>query len=190
LSNPPIIPVPDQNPKQSKISHYFRSIERGSILVCSSLNRVILQHPRGNLETVYPKILLFFAMKKWISERRYKEAYIEIRRHKLDMNLLVDIDQHKFVDYLSSGDFCRDFRKIDFVNLIIEGLQPGLAEDLKFVLSESEIGDRNKYILEQWSGNKVDYLCDAMRSAMNVEKEYFMLCIIMTYAKKTKPELK
>lgn len=96
LNNSPIIPVPDQSQKSSKISHYFRSIERGSVLVCSAQNRVVLQHPRGNLEAVYPKILLFFALKSWIAEGRYKDAYVEIRRHKLDMNLLVDIDQPKF----------------------------------------------------------------------------------------------
>lgn len=76
------------------------------------------------------------------------------------------------------------------MNLIIEGLQPALAEDLKFVFSEAEIGEKHKFILDSWSGNKVDFICDAMRAAMNTEKDYFILSIIMTYAKKTKPELK
>lgn len=39
-----------------------RDIEMGSIIVCSSGNTVTLLHPRGNLETISPRILVLDAI--------------------------------------------------------------------------------------------------------------------------------
>lgn len=45
-----------------------RSVERGSKIVTISGFKVILQMPRGNIETVYPRLLMFKALREMLSE--------------------------------------------------------------------------------------------------------------------------
>jgi elongator complex protein 1 len=49
-------------------------IERGSRIVCCSDGRVVFQLPRGNLETIYPKIVSLYRVKDCIDHREYLKA--------------------------------------------------------------------------------------------------------------------
>lgn len=51
---------------------------------------------RGNLEGIYPKVIMIDQVQKHISNKNYSLAFQAIRTHKLDFNLLTDIDPELF----------------------------------------------------------------------------------------------
>ena len=68
----------DCNPK-NKLSDYetrdtlnHRLTERGSKIIAVTEGRVVFQLPRGNLEGVYPKIIMIDRVKKCLESRRYR----------------------------------------------------------------------------------------------------------------------
>ncbi|TMW64229.1 hypothetical protein Poli38472_012851 [Pythium oligandrum] len=76
-----------------------RVIERGARLVAVIGDRasVILQMPRGNLEGVAPRLLVLSLTVKHIQRYEYVQALEMCRRHRLDLNLLVDYDIEGFL---------------------------------------------------------------------------------------------
>lgn len=69
-----------------------RLIEKGAQLIGhepgSRGARVWLQMPRGNLEQFSPRELLLERLNVLIEQREYRDALIEMRRHRIDMNLI------------------------------------------------------------------------------------------------------
>lgn len=77
-----------------KPSEQSREIERGSLLVSvmSSKMAVVLQAPRGNIETIYPRMLVLGVVRESISQLRYHDAFEACKVHRIDMNILYDLD--------------------------------------------------------------------------------------------------
>lgn len=77
-----------------------RNVEKGSRLVAVSGQRLVMQIvPRGNLETINPRLLMFTHIHSLIQKRDYHTAFSLLRTHKLDMNLLFDLDPQYFLDH-------------------------------------------------------------------------------------------
>ncbi|CAH7686311.1 IKI3 family-domain-containing protein [Phakopsora pachyrhizi] len=77
-----------------------RAVERGSVIVaCSpSAMKIILQMPRGNLETIYPRpMVLRWICLNLLGEGRWAEAFLQCRKHKIEFNILVDFDRTRFL---------------------------------------------------------------------------------------------
>jgi elongator complex protein 1 len=70
----------------------LRTIERGAQIVTVSKVNLVLQMPRGNLETIYPRLLVLNLISELIEERKYGEAFELIRKHKINTNYLYDAD--------------------------------------------------------------------------------------------------
>ncbi|TKR96983.1 hypothetical protein L596_010918 [Steinernema carpocapsae] len=75
-----------------------RAVERGAMLVCLDDTRVWMQMPRGNLELIHHRCLLIHKLKKLLDTHDYREATVEMRRQRVDMNLLYDHDPEVFLD--------------------------------------------------------------------------------------------
>ena len=58
---------------------------------------VVLQMPRGNLETIYPRALVVAGIRKNIDEREYDKAFFACRSHRVDMNILHDYHPKQFL---------------------------------------------------------------------------------------------
>lgn len=58
-----------------------RSVERGARIVTVSGFKVILQMPRGNIETLYPRLLMFKALREMLSADppSYHQAFRMVR---------------------------------------------------------------------------------------------------------------
>jgi elongator complex protein 1 len=71
-----------------------RLIERGANIIGhepgATGTKCILQMPRGNLEAFYPRDLLVERTKTLIDRKDYRNALKEMRRHRLNMNLIFD----------------------------------------------------------------------------------------------------
>ncbi|OWZ03547.1 Elongator complex protein 1 [Phytophthora megakarya] len=80
-----------------------RSIERGALLVATMGQRasVIVQMPRGNLECISPRLLVLALVIQQIQAREYVAALEISRRHRLDLNILVDFNAQAFLQRFS-----------------------------------------------------------------------------------------
>ena len=90
--------LPKFLPSDDSKSLSLRMVERGSLIICCSEGRVIFQLPRGNLETVFPKVVTLYRVKDCIDHCDYLKALELARTHKLDLNLLFDLNPRQFVE--------------------------------------------------------------------------------------------
>lgn len=77
-----------------------RPIDRGSIIIGAIPGDValVLQAPRGNLETVCPRPVVFEAIDKFARRADYFNAFKLCRRQRVDMNHIVDADYTLFLE--------------------------------------------------------------------------------------------
>lgn len=80
----------------------IRPIDRGSTIVAGLHGdvRVVLQAPRGNLETVAPRPVVLRRVHSLAKAREYRDAFLLSRRQRIDMNILVDADFDGFLESL------------------------------------------------------------------------------------------
>lgn len=111
-----------QTPDAIKIDERVRQIERGSIIVSAvpSTYSVILQAPRGNLETVCPRIMVLSAVRKYIQQKNYKDAFLTCRVHRIDLDILHDYDPKLFFDNLEL--FVKQIEKVSHLDLFVSCL--------------------------------------------------------------------
>lgn len=76
--------------------------------------------PRGNLEGVQPRILLLKAVVKLIKRSKFGKAFKLLRTHKLDINLLYDVDPENFIAKIDR--FVKQVKKVDYLNLFVNAL--------------------------------------------------------------------
>lgn len=78
-----------------------RMIERGAKLVAVVGDRanVIVQMPRGNLECVAPRLLVLARTIQHLEQLEYVAALEMCRKHRLDLNLLVDYNPQAFLQH-------------------------------------------------------------------------------------------
>lgn len=104
-----------------------RRIERGGRLVTSVPHdsRTILQMPRGNLETIQPRVLSLVIIGEFLDAHLYRKAFDLLRKQRINLNLLVD---HNPVDFLAHiPEFIDDIDNIQWLNLFLSDL---LNEDV------------------------------------------------------------
>jgi elongator complex protein 1 len=173
--------------------HSMRNIERGSDIICLTGQRLVMEMPRGNLEVIYPKLLMFYEIQRLIKkERNFMAAYKEIRRHKLDMNLIVDVCPKIFKEEVENGNIMKTFRKTDDINLILNSLEKEVSPDLSYITSSEELQTIKNFVelvSRPYGENKVNYICHLLRDSMNKEQDHFILSIIMTYTRQQPPQL-
>ncbi|KAJ3966250.1 IkappaB kinase complex IKAP component [Lentinula raphanica] len=103
-----------------------RRVERGSrIVVCipSSMS-LVLQMPRGNLETINPRPLVFEVIRQELNAGEYRDAFFSCRKHRIDLNFLVQHNETAFLERLDS--FIEQIHEVDHLNLFLTNLGRGL----------------------------------------------------------------
>ncbi|SCV71454.1 BQ2448_3042 [Microbotryum intermedium] len=123
-----------------------RAVERGSriVTVVESSTTLVLQMPRGNLETICPRPLVLRIVRheldryvgalaftvlmlsqsslRLLSSRcHYRTAFLTCRRHRIDLNILYDHKPSTFRAQLS--DFVTQVKEVDYLNLFLSGLK-------------------------------------------------------------------
>ncbi|KAG8811746.1 hypothetical protein FRC19_003616 [Serendipita sp. 401] len=96
-----------------------RRIERGSRIVTAipSAMNVVLQMPRGNLETIYPRPLALEVIRSNIARSEYGRAFSDCRKHRVDLSMLVEQDPTRFLENLST--FLEQLSDVDDLNLFL-----------------------------------------------------------------------
>lgn len=100
-----------------------RSIERGAklVTVMPTTYSVVLQMPRGNLETIYPRALVVAAIRRSIEAERYDEAFLACRSQRVDMNILHDHDPDRFLASVSK--VVAQIKKVEHIDLFLSQLR-------------------------------------------------------------------
>lgn len=100
-----------------------RSIERGARLVTavpSNMN-VILQMPRGNLETIYPRAMVVAGIRQLIDDRNYLRAFSYCRTQRVDMNILYDHQPEQFLSNVAL--FLEHLGDTSYIDLFLSSLR-------------------------------------------------------------------
>ena len=112
-------------PDEPEIDERCRSVERGAKLVTAmpSNYSVVLQMPRGNLETIYPRALVLAGIRRNVENKQYRKAFLVCRSQRVDMNILHDHDPSSFLEDVSL--FIDQVKKVEFIDLFLSQLRYG-----------------------------------------------------------------
>ncbi|XP_005808681.2 elongator complex protein 1 [Xiphophorus maculatus] len=163
-----------------------RRVERGSriVTVVPQDTRVILQMPRGNLETIHHRALVLAQLRKWLDGFRFREAFECMRKLRINLNLIYDHNPKVFLENVET--FITQLNSINHINLFLTELK---EEDTTCTMYPSP--ESSPLQSQVVSGQKkVDVVCDALRKAMEaMDANKFCLSILTSHVKKTVPEL-
>ena len=120
--------VPPDEPEKDE---RCRNIERGAkiVTVMPSIYALVLQMPRGNLETVYPRALVLAGIRQSITHHDYKKAFLTCRTHRVDMNILHDYAPEQFMRDIPL--FLKQVKKVEYIDLFLSSLtEANVAETI------------------------------------------------------------
>ncbi|KAF2872371.1 IKI3 family-domain-containing protein [Massariosphaeria phaeospora] len=144
-----------------------RSIERGAklVTVMPTTYSVVLQMPRGNLETIYPRALVLAAIRRSIEIENYGEAFLICRSQRVDMNILHDHQPDRFMMHISK--IVAQIKRVDRIDLFLSQLRnEDVAETMyKETLKVNELHGKVVPSPEH-IGSKVNRICDAFLSIL------------------------
>lgn len=139
-----------QNQDTSGADERVRQIERGSILVSCipSKYSVVLQAPRGNLETICPRIMVLTGVRHFIASLDYYRAFTACRTHRIDLDLLYDYDPVLFHSNVEL--FIKQIARKDYLDLFVSCLHEEDVTKTKYrdTLLEAAPLDISKLSLE------------------------------------------
>ena len=168
-----------------------RKIERGSRIVTAVAcdTKVILQMPRGNIETISPRPLVIHTLKRLLNQKNYYEAVDIMRKNRIDMNLIFDHDPKEFLNN---------------VELFVQNVDDPHRIDL-FIANLADNSDvtRDVYAFNYYNklhhdakengklfDRKTDRIVTEIRNAMKkIDEEKFLLPILTTYVKSPNDEM-
>ncbi|XP_068429727.1 elongator complex protein 1 [Clinocottus analis] len=164
----------------------LRRVERGSriVTVVPQDTRVILQMPRGNLETVHHRALVLAQLRKWLDSLRFRDSFECMRKLRINLNLLYDHNPKVFLENMEA--FITQLNSISHINLFVTELKEEDTTSTMYPRPE----DSSVQSQPVSGQKKVDVVCDALRSAMeSMDPNKFFLSVLTTHVKKTVPEL-
>ncbi|GAA5870104.1 hypothetical protein JCM1840_003583 [Sporobolomyces johnsonii] len=164
-----------------------RAVERGSriVTVAPSSTSLVLQMPRGNLETICPRPLVLRVVRDFLDNRRYRSAFLLSRRHRIDLNLLYDHDPSAFEAHLA--EFVDQVKDVDHLNLFLSGLKDedvtrGMYRPVLAVGAAGGVGKASDVT------NKVNTVCDLVRRELEKRDVFHYANSILTaYVRKRPP---
>ena len=100
-----------------------RQIEQGSklVTVMPSVMAVVLQAPRGNLETVSPRALVLASVRRSIEKKEFRSAFLMCRTHRIDMNVLHTHKPELFMTNIPL--FIQQLGEVDYIDLFLSSLK-------------------------------------------------------------------
>ncbi|XP_077217578.1 IKI3 family protein [Tasmannia lanceolata] len=158
---------------------------------------VILQAARGNLECIYPRKLVLVSIVNALVQRRFKDAILMVRRHRIDFNVIVDhCGWQTFLE--SATEFVKHVDNLTHITEFICSIKnENVMETLyKNVISVPSPNDSKATHLGNSDGldtkSKVSSVLLAIRKALQEqvpESPARELCILTTLARSEPPAL-
>ncbi|NXF23317.1 ELP1 protein, partial [Rhodinocichla rosea] len=175
-------------------SETLRKVERGSriVTVVPQDTKVVLQMPRGNLETIHHRALVLAQIRKWLDRLMFREAFQCMRKLRINLSLLYDHNPKASLPsslaFLENTEtFIRQIDSVNYINLFFTELKD---EDFTKSMYPSLNGSSNSQPHQHPDQKKVNVICDVMRVAMeHIDPQKYCLSILTAHVKKSPPEL-
>lgn len=165
-----------------------RRVERGSRIVCvvHDNTKLVLQMPRGNLETIHPRALVLSAVRKYLDRLEFGKAFVCMRKHRLNLNLIYDHCPQSFLDNVQN--FVQQVAVVDYINLFLTDLREEDCTVTMYTAAYNRSAPVGDDATDRVS--KVDKVCDIVREALvTLNEKKYLLSILTSYVRKTTPEL-
>ncbi|KAJ5320331.1 hypothetical protein N7508_000614 [Penicillium antarcticum] len=189
--------IPEDTPE---IDERCRSIERGSRLVSvmPSIFAVVLQAPRGNIETIFPRALVLAGIRTFIDQKKYRSAFMACRSQMVDLNILHDYAPEQFLANIPL--FIDQVKKIDYIDDFLSRLQ---EEDVSQTLYKDtlKISKHESAAVAQADApapslpasakkeSKINQICDAFLATLQTRVDTNLQNIITAHVCKSPPDL-
>lgn len=82
---------------------------------------LVLQMPRGNLETIYPRAMVLAGIRQRIEQKNYASAFATCRTQRVDMNILFDHRPEQFFENV--GLFLEQVKDPANIDLFLSSLK-------------------------------------------------------------------
>lgn len=187
----------DLAPDDPENDERCRSIERGARLVTAmpTTMSVVLQMPRGNLETIYPRAMVLAGIRQLINEKDYGKAFAHCRTQRVDMNILYDHNPDQFLSNV--GLFLDQLNDVSYIDLFLASLREEdvtqvmykdtKKEKVEIVISRPNTGDTGSST--QPPASKVNAVCDSILRTLQARKDTHLQNIITANVCKNPPAL-
>ena len=154
--------------------------------------KLVLQMPRGNLETIYPRpLLLTYICSELINHEptNYQRAFELMRKNRLNLNFLYDYKPKAFFDHISA--FIDNVRQDDDICLFlseIDNEKNTREEYMKYILKQE---DKAVPDLSQAWYPKANLICEKFRSILQAmpNPTNHINSILTTYIKQSPPNM-
>lgn len=166
-----------------------RRIERGSKIVSLVKNKsqIIFQLPRGNLETITPRILSFKIIRKHLQNQEYRLAFDLLRKERINLNLLIDLNPQQFLKDILL--FIEQIDSIQWLNLFLTELKD---EDVIEVMYKFCKPSETTEIYDEsfTTANKTAYICSKMLQIFNdLDSKKYLLPSLTCHVKNQQIEV-
>ncbi|XP_039291885.1 elongator complex protein 1 [Nilaparvata lugens] len=158
-----------------------RRLERGARIVTVFNDTVVLQLPRGNLETIQPRALVLDTVSSLLEKLDYREAFALMRRQRIHLNLFVD--HHPQVFLMTAAKFIQRINDPNHLNIFLSELND--KEDVtRSIYKDFYDQEKRPPVLNR----KLQTVCSALREAMLSEgggepTEKYLLPILTTHVR-------
>nr|CAB3242269.1 putative elongator complex protein 1 [Phallusia mammillata] len=169
------------------VTEVSRSVERGSTIVVVTpwATKVVLQMPRGNLEVIHPRPLVLSILKELLDLGEYKQAFMIMRKHRINMNLFHDHNPEQFCKEIAR--FVKQLDSTEYLNIFLSDLR---EENVTTTLYQQYYPTNSNALdsLLAVKSSKVDKLCDLVLSELT-NSEQHLYSILTAHVRKSKPEI-
>ena len=86
-----------------------------------SVHAVVLQAPRGNIETINPRGLVLTSVRQSIEKKDFRAAFLTCRTHRIDLNILHNHKPDLFMTNISL--FVKQLGDVEFIDLFLSSLK-------------------------------------------------------------------
>ena len=180
-----------------EVDERCRSIERGArlITVVPSTSALILQMPRGNLETIYPRALVLPLIRTSINQNKYRKAFFICRKHRVDLNILHDHSPEKFLKGIDA--FINQVQKAEHIDLFLSQLREEDVSETMYrdtVPKQALNGDQERPLTHLRNTavqglSKVNRICDAFLASLADGISRNLQNVITAHVCKNPPDL-
>lgn len=158
--------------------------------VMPSIFALILQMPRGNLETIYPRALVLAGIRDKINKKKYKDVFLACRNQRVDMNILHD---HAPQQFHSNVDlFIDQVKKVEHIDLFLSQLR---EEDVSMTMYKETLPGGEKpqgtpgVESPEAQISKVNRICDAFLYALENRTSTHFQNVVTAHVCKAPPDL-
>lgn len=185
--------VPADEPEKDE---RCRNVERGAklVTVIPSAYSLVLQMPRGNLETIYPRALVLAGIRASINEKNYKKAFKICRVQRVDLNILHDYAPEQFMQDIEL--FVKQVKKTESIDLVLSSLsEENVAETMyKETLrasTDEPVPGGNTALAATGIGapSKVNSICNAFISVLQKDRAKHLQSIVTAHVSKEPADL-